>query len=225
METKYKKKPLIYKLKQFYASHLCTYNNRFIPIQWFRNFKYWIKYTFISPSNVVKIKTLKRGSWIDRDEILLHSSFQILTDYVEKECSGQYYKIELINIEEEMKAFADWSEEERIGHRDSLEEQNRYYKEILDLYDWWNVRRPIREKNDPFTIEDKDFDLLWDPSDEDRVESRDEYGDPLTYSFMLKPNAERSAYYDRQRKYEEMSDKEDEEMLIRLMKIRKFLWS
>jgi hypothetical protein len=40
-----------------------------------------------------------------------------------------------------------------------------------------------------------------------------------------KPDAKRMAYYDEIRKYEEMEDQEDNEMLIRLIKIRKNLWT
>jgi len=39
---------------------------------------------WLRPYNVVRIKTLPRG-WTDRTEILLHASFQVLVDFVEKE--------------------------------------------------------------------------------------------------------------------------------------------
>jgi hypothetical protein len=223
--SEYKKKPLLYKLNEFYEDHFCTYNRRFIPFQWLRNFKYWFKYTFISPVNVVKIRTLRKGPWVDRDEILLHAAFQVLVDFVEKECSGPYNRLEPINIESEMDGCKDWSEDDKKSHRECFESQNNSNKEIKDLYDWWTIKRPIRQKSDPFTLEDKDYDLEWEPSKEDNIASRDEYGDPLTYHFNLKPDAERSAYYDRQNVYETMSDKEDEDMIIRLMKIRKHLWT
>ena len=39
---------------------------------------------WLRPYNVVRIKTLP-GGWTDRTEILLHASFQVLVDFVEKE--------------------------------------------------------------------------------------------------------------------------------------------
>ena len=72
----------------------------------------WIHDIFL-PWNVIKIKTLPR-SWIDRDEVLLHASFQILVDYVEGE---------------DPFGVCGWDNSPDIA------------KEIKDLYNWWKVER------------------------------------------------------------------------------------
>ena len=48
-------------------------------------------YRFIfNPFNVIHISTLNRKDYVDRDVVLLHASFQILTDFVEKEMMHMY---------------------------------------------------------------------------------------------------------------------------------------
>ncbi len=38
-----------------------------------------------SSMKYLKIHTLNKGEWYDRDTILLHAAFQILTDFIEQE--------------------------------------------------------------------------------------------------------------------------------------------
>jgi len=227
--TQYKKKTILYRIKQFWDDKFCDYRHRFIGFKWIRDLKYWFKYTFISPVNVLKIKSLPSGHWIDKDEILLHASFQILVNFVKHECMpGKCYSRDLllINVEEHMTSYTDWTEENKKPMRESLEEQNRVTNEILSLYEWWNIKRPLRLKNEPIIIEDIP-ESTKGPTDEDRVLTRDEYGDPLTYScdWLTNPNPKAREVYDRQHAYELMSYKQDEEMLIRLIKIRKCMWT
>lgn len=68
---------------------------------------------------LLKIQTLDKG-WHDRDEILLHASFQVLVDFVEQEKPDK---------------IIDWS------HSD---ESRRAWKEITGLYRWWKEKRPAR---------------------------------------------------------------------------------
>lgn len=67
----------------------------------------------------LKIKTLEKG-WHDKDEVLLHAAFQLLTDFVEQE-----------KPEETI----DWNADEL--HRNA-------WKEIRSLYKWWKDIRPAR---------------------------------------------------------------------------------
>ena len=225
----YKKKPLLYKIKQLYEdSWMCDYRGKPIILKWIRDFKYWFKYQFISPVNVVKIKTLPKGPWVDRDEILLHVAFQVLVDFVERECDNEWFALEPIDVEKNMESYKDWDEADMKPMREQLEAQNKSTKEIKDLYDWWKVARPIRVKNEPIMVEEyPDFGHKTDLEKESAVITRDEYGDPLTYSmeWISEKNPIRDAVYKRQHEWEEMSEKEDEEMLIRLMKIRRCLWT
>ena len=67
----------------------------------------------------IKITTLEKG-WHDKDEVLLHAVFQLLVDFVEKECPDK---------------LVDWSSDE--AHRQA-------WKEINRLYHWWKDIRPTR---------------------------------------------------------------------------------
>ena len=60
-----------------------------------------------------KIESLSDG-WCDKDHVLLHACFQLLTDFVEKEMLVQDYP--------------DW---------DATEETKKARKEIEELYAWW----------------------------------------------------------------------------------------
>jgi len=67
----------------------------------------------------LKIQTLEKG-WYDRDEILLHASFQILVDYMEKEHPEK---------------IIDWNADETLA---------KTWKEIKSLFKWWKETRPAR---------------------------------------------------------------------------------
>ncbi len=67
---------------------------------------------------ILKIESLapKAERWIDRDEIMLHSCFQILKDYVEKEHGDTHHNYEV--------------------HKELVDE-------IRFLYGWWIKRAKI----------------------------------------------------------------------------------
>ncbi len=67
----------------------------------------------------LKITTLSKG-WHDKDEILLHAAFQLLTDFVEKERPDK---------------IVDW---------DFDDQHKNAWAEIKGLYKWWTKTRPKR---------------------------------------------------------------------------------
>lgn len=74
----------------------------------------------MQPSNVLKINTLNDG-WYDKDGIILHACFQILTDFVE---------IELPNT------WIDWQQNEKY----------RFAKQEIDfLYHWWQQYQSFKQ--------------------------------------------------------------------------------
>jgi len=68
----------------------------------------------------LKINTLNKG-WHDKDDVLLHASFQLLVDFIENEHPDR---------------FIDWNADKL--HR-------RAWKEIKSLYKWWKEKRPARK--------------------------------------------------------------------------------
>lgn len=100
----------------------------------------------MEPGNVLKIESLSKA-WADKDIVMLHACFQLLTDYVEKE---------------ETMVPTDWEQSPEF----------QAAKDEIDfLYDWWRSR-----SEDTDELEREQFEI-------------------------------------------------DSEMLIRLVKIRRFLWT
>ena len=127
------------------------------------NLWYWLKCRLWHRYNVVYISTLP-PTWQDRDTVLLHAAFQILTDFVDREQPFDWFDVMASNDRE-------------------------YWEEVLRLYAWWTVERPARE--DPFA------------------------GDGKLTRAKLKAAGEA----------EDRQEDEDQEMLIRLIRVRKMLWT
>lgn len=100
---------------------------------------YWLKNMFLTPFNVLRIKTLKRTQYIDRDEVLLHASFQILTDYVEEEL---FHLHDVTNIDDLERIFNEWESELQEQHPAQLQTN----KDIVALYRWWNLEYPEKKQ-------------------------------------------------------------------------------
>lgn len=78
----------------------------------------------MQPSNILKIKTLDEN-WYDKDGVLLHACFQILTDFIEEEM--------------ETGDWIDWQPSER----------HQFAKQEIDfLYEWWKNYQNL-DKNLP----------------------------------------------------------------------------
>ncbi len=73
---------------------------------------------------LLKIHTLEKDQWYDRDTVLLHAAFQVLVDFIEQEKPDE---------------IVDWQHDDM--HRNA-------WNEISQLYKWWKVERPNR--HDPW---------------------------------------------------------------------------
>lgn len=140
---------------------------------------------------------LKPGYW-DSDSLMLHAAFSLLVRYVEIEKPFDHF---------------DW---------DRDDEHRRLGREIRQLYHWWTELRANRR------------DPLDDLSDEERPKPMEGWKRHLeggTYwdDTCNQWQAETYPRYNRLLKESadlEMSwDQEDEDMLVRLVKIRRFLWT
>ena len=69
----------------------------------------------MQPGNVLKINTLDE-EWNDKDRVMLHACFQLLTDCIE---------------EERLHEFTNWEHNS---------ESRKVKKEIDELYHWWKTR-------------------------------------------------------------------------------------
>ena len=88
----------------------------------------------MQPSNVLHINSLDEG-WRDKDDVLLHACFQLLTDFVEKEMLVQDYP--------------DW---------DATDQTKNARKEIEALYAWWQEwKNDDSHKTSSFREDEKQY--------------------------------------------------------------------
>lgn len=207
-------------------------------------FKYWINNRFITHTHRLT-SNLPKGVWHDLDTRILHCLFDELVNFVEIEQAWNYI---LWNTDKrkEHKApwyavgywrfrvwrspgagleYLLWASNLTMKEDFGLEPGDENYgkptsqaitaKEIIVLYYWWKEARPARL--DPYDASgwsdlcdrrrSKDEDSWWmeDQTEEERAETR--------------------SILDLSNKLEEQYAKEDEDMMIRLIKIRQGLWT
>lgn len=168
---------------------------------------------YIRTFNQIKIKTLKYD-YYDIDTRLLHGMFALLLEFVENEKSVMYeYSIEntaeakkelkkLSNLERGVK-YLEWETtlDQNPNSYDYSPEQARAAKEILFLLQFWLNRKDMQH-NRVLLVDSVRLNMIGN----------------ILPSNLQKIN-------DIQNNYEEKLDIEEEEMLIRLIKIRKHLWT
>lgn len=161
--------------------------------------------------NTVRMKALQRAQWYDCDTRLFEAGFQILVDYVEGELAWMqilnegkdrwYHRwLSVPNARERGLKMLGW--EIQLGG-DSID-QSESASEMRDLYIWYKDVRPNRV--DPFT-EVPDRPLLLD--EDGQLETDEEYSEAVMKAFRI----------------EESQEQEDTDQLVRLMKIRRSMWT
>lgn len=209
-------------------------------IVWIPNKLYSVKYYIVnrwidqSHALVAHSKHIKPGNWQDLDYRILHCIFDELVDFVEIEKAYSNYRWD----EKKIKTLKWWqggkwrtrtwrNAEAGIAHlkwemtlndAEFLDDSEKHNtkptpqavaaKEILDLYEWWVNVRPLRV----------------DPMD---ASGWSEYceGKSLSEMFDEDNRVDTTPMHDKMRELEKKYDDEDTEMLIRLIKIRGYLWT
>ena len=182
----------------------------------FKNISDWCIYRTVRKYHIVDTK-LEPG-YHESDTLVMHSVFSILVDFVEMQKAWMYVITEeyddvyskLSWFERDFRkfrsvqygiAYLNWEITETSGR------QSEAAQEILDLYTWWTLTRPQRV--DPFAIYHIDtfaIDSLISKKSEEELKKV-------------------SAQYKNIQKLEDKYEKEDEKMMIRLIKVRKSLWT
>lgn len=209
--------------------------------------KYWLANRFVTHTHTLT-SNLKRGAWHELDTRMLHSMFDELVNFVEveqawmqiafdKEARKRYnsprwsvgwFRTRTWRCPQAGLDYLDWASKLIIDESWGIEKDHPDYgkstyqakaaKEIIELYNWWKHERPLRP--DPMDASG------WSALCEER-RSKTDPDDEWIF------NANRS---DEQRKATEKAlnlcnklevkyDKEDEKMMIRLIKVRKSLWT
>ena len=182
----------------------------------YKNIVDWCRYRTLRKYHIVDTK-LEPG-YHESDTLVMHSVFSILVDFVEMQKAWMYVITEeyddvyskLSWFERDFRkfrsvqygiAYLNWEITETSGR------QSEAAQEILDLYTWWTLTRPQRV--DPFAIYHIDtfaIDSLISKKSEEELKKV-------------------SAQYKNIQKLEDKYEKEDEKMMIRLIKVRKSLWT
>ncbi len=89
----------------------------------------------MEPANLLKIKSLNDG-WRDKDSVLLHACFQLLEDFVEDELP-RFPHINWTVTENRMNISMKGIQFN--GEEQAPDDSRDIKKEILELYDWWQV--------------------------------------------------------------------------------------
>jgi len=174
------------------------------------------------------IETL-RGGWHDSDEQILHANFQILVNYVEKECawmnivfsSDEWNELPLIQrlylicggtlrSRRHGTKYLQWESDLRDDNGKPTP-QATTAKQIYDLYWWWTIMRPKRV--DPYSKIDVKFDWAWWGNNE-----------PLTDE-EKRQLALWTKQSDAANLLEEQYYQEDNDQLKKLMDLRSSLWT
>jgi hypothetical protein len=201
------------------------------PKDKYRDLGHYLRNRFVTQTHLAPTK-LKKGEWHETEERMLHAMFELLVDFVEVEqawhdiawgekedhppaywkraLKGQFKPFRsaalgIKHFEWARSLTGDWE-----GHKGELTGQAIAAEEIMHLYAWWTVTRPNRR--DPWEYYIK----LTTDEEGNRVRRR-------KMSRQMKEAAEKG--FDEVHRLEAAYEKEDEEKLIRLIKIRKALWT
>ena len=234
-------------IRYWIAEEGLDYVQNFIswPIDQLYNFKYWINNRFVTRTHTLT-SNLKKGDWWELDTRIMHCLFDELVNHVEIELAAsnfrwdeearKKYKVPFWAVgwfrwrtHRNVPAAMDylewasnlrWSENE-VGDDDplcgKLTPQALGAREIRELYHWWKNVYPNRP--DPH-----DASGWSDWCDRRREETGGGFMAMLENE-TEEQRAESSRILDRLREIEEQYEKEDTEMLIRLIKVRHYLWT
>lgn len=122
------------------------------PLRVFHDLLWWVKHRTTRRFHVLHIRSLKPG-WCDTDHRLLHASFTLLEDYVERE---KPFKIIEWNDSDESREFANeihslylwWKRyktrnERYTGFESINQEDERYREETANLIRLMNIRHVL----------------------------------------------------------------------------------
>ena len=112
----------------------------------------------MQPANILNIKTLDKG-WRDKDNVLLHACFQLLSDFVEQEIP-KFPHINW-NVSADVSNSVFKGVEFNLGSTEENDSTNTrdIKKEFEELYAWWQewVKKEDIKKNSTFEEDHTDY--------------------------------------------------------------------
>lgn len=209
-------KPVGYFLTETFPDFLDSVENFFFTP--FRNIRYYIRNRWHRKTHVLPTG-LKVGDYYDLDTRIVHGLMTALVDFVEVEKAW----MQKITSEEEVvlvrgrnaqagMAYLSWEatlDNPELPETERSPTQAETAREIVKIYWWWTAHRPARP--DPWDMFLKVSDDIYDPLSWDNVPED--------------VREQRRAHYKAINEKEEEYHQEDTEMLIRLIAIRRSLWT
>ena len=113
----------------------------------------------MQPANLLKIKSLSKG-WRDKDSVLLHACFQLLSDFVEQEIPK--YPFINWNIPMDSMNFVMRDVQFNAGNTEDVNSANTrdIKKEFEELYAWWQEWKKKEDIKKNSTFEEDHVDYL-----------------------------------------------------------------
>lgn len=181
------------------------------PFRHISNCLYWLRTHTYNRYHIIDISNKRNGyawGWQDRCESLLFANMAILVDFVEKE--------------QAFNSHVSWESAEEAGINENDCSASIYNahafakKEMLEIYTWWKKER--REERDA-------VDWMYDEAyKDDKIEF-----EPISNGyFKLKDQPETELQKQLKTwiyEYDNYLDKKDDEMMIRLINVRGYMWT
>ncbi len=217
-------------------------------VDYFNDVRYWVA-NYRGNTHGLQSK-LKRGQWHEFEERLLHSMFDSYVDFIEIEEAGHH--IAWSNKEDRKKYnvkwydrfwFMRWDRTQRYAQAGidhllwemTLDEppdppdpnwqpsvhQAVGAREKMALYTWWKVIRPAR--GEPWTA--SGLQAFWSAMDAKYGEDSNWLGLGGNAKMTTSERREYERLTQANDELEQQWEQEDEEMMIRLIKIRRSLWT
>lgn len=210
-----------------------------LPIDILWSVRYWLSNRYCSKTHTLTSSSLKKGQWHELSTRLLYCAFDELTNYVEQQlawmqvisddalrkkyprtrrafrmCNWRDAElgVQYLHWSSNLVADESWGINPGEPGYGELTGQAKSAREVLELYLWW-IDRPIR----PDAYDVSGWTALC-------AARRNKYGSIFAEE-TAEEKEETKKVHAMLNQIEEQYEAEDEEMLIRLIKIRQSLWT
>lgn len=172
--------------------------------------KYWLYYRLRPSYRYHVVNTGLGPGYHDCNSIMLHGAMALLCSHIEAE--GGVEKLEGFT-KELMEPGS-----EGHGPREAVERQASIQSEMLDIYRWWKVQKPIDEQR-------RDALMMELYSGRDRVSFVPVDGSKLSQMIFKEFEGSEVAMNEEFRTLEKKIEDDEQSMLHRLIDIRRSLWT
>lgn len=153
--------------------------------------------------------------WHDRCDTLIHYMFEHLCEFVEHEIDHICW----YEAKSERKHIYDGcvTEKDKKFAKKNAKDHQKAHAELLKLYVWWTCARPVYIDTRPHTTRFREKNPTYD--------AKAYWGCSKSVKVPDKAYHEHSKAVMKDYKFEQECEKLDQEMMIRLVKIKQYLWS